>query len=295
LRSAPSFLLSGIAELYIGARSVLITRGWRWDRSPSALRNRRLAASASRNARRQEIDGGALGINGPIQVAPATLHANVGFAHSPRLVCRLETPSQSLLQLRTVILHPAPNRCVIDIETALLQQFLNIAQRERIAKIPPDRTEYEAGFGLPPFEDRESGSHFPILSRHQPATLKVATHRFATSTATWPRPVPRSTSSSKRSTTANACTRPSAMCRPPSTRLNWPCRIRRPLRGSLLHEFFQGIGKSIDPMSDGKAGSGFGRPLPALIGVDESPSGYSLEGCAPAESASASPADIRML
>src|ERR1019366_2600877 len=84
--------------------------------------------------------------------------------------------SQSLLQLRAVILHPAPDRCVIDIEATLLQQFLNIAQRKRIAKIPPDRTQYEAGFGLPPFEDRGSGSHFVILSRHQPATLKVATH-----------------------------------------------------------------------------------------------------------------------
>jgi hypothetical protein len=29
---------------------------------------------------------------------------------------------------------------VIDIETTLLQQLLNIAQRKRIAKIPPDRT-----------------------------------------------------------------------------------------------------------------------------------------------------------
>jgi hypothetical protein len=29
---------------------------------------------------------------------------------------------------------------VVDIETALLQQLLNIAQRQRIAKIPPDRT-----------------------------------------------------------------------------------------------------------------------------------------------------------
>src|ERR1035437_8782520 len=86
--------------------------------------------------------------------------------------------SQSLLQLRAVILHPAPDRCVIDIETALLQQFLNIAQRKRIAKIPPDRTKYEAGFGLPPFEDRGSGYHLAILSRYQPAALKVATHPF---------------------------------------------------------------------------------------------------------------------
>src|ERR1022692_3361410 len=176
VRSVPSFLVSGIAELYIGARSVLITRGWGWDRSLSALRNRRLAASASRNARQQEIDGGSPGIDGPIQIAPPTLHTDVGFVDSARLVCRLEMPSQSLLQLRAVILHPAPDRGVIDIETALLQQLLNIAQRQRIAKIPPDRTKYEAGFGLPPFEDRGSGYHFAILSRHQPAALKVATH-----------------------------------------------------------------------------------------------------------------------
>ena len=82
-------------------------------------------------------------------------------------------PSQSLLQLRAVILHPAPDGCVIDVETALLQQLLNIAQRERIAKIPPDRAEYETGFGLPLFEDRGSGYHFAILSRHQTATLKL--------------------------------------------------------------------------------------------------------------------------
>src|ERR1019366_5596943 len=176
VRSVPSFLLPGIAELYIGARSVLITRGWGWDRSPSALRNSRLAASASRNADSRKSMVVPFVIDGPIQVAPATLHANVGFVHSPRLVCRLEMPSQSLLHLRAVILHPAPDRGVIDIETALLQQLLNIAQRQRIAKIPPDRTKYEAGFGLPPFEDRGSGSHFAILSRHQPATPKVATH-----------------------------------------------------------------------------------------------------------------------
>ena len=83
---------------------------------------------------------GSPGIDGPVQVAPPTLHANVGFVHSPRLVCRLEMLSQSLLQLRAVILHPAPDRGVIDIEATLLQQLLNTAQRQRIAKIPPDRT-----------------------------------------------------------------------------------------------------------------------------------------------------------
>jgi hypothetical protein len=37
-------------------------------------------------------------------------------------------PSHSPLQLRAVTLHPAPDRCVIDVETTLLQQLLNIAK-----------------------------------------------------------------------------------------------------------------------------------------------------------------------
>jgi hypothetical protein len=39
-----------------------------------------------------------------------------------------------------------------------------------------------------------------------------------------------------------------------------------------------------------KTGSGLAASLPALIGTDESPTGYSLAGCSPAEPASASPA-----
>ncbi len=73
---------------------------------------------------------------------------------------------QSLPRLRAVILHTAPVGFVIDLETALLQQLLNITQRERIVKIPADRTKYETEFGLPPFEDRGSGDHCAILSHH---------------------------------------------------------------------------------------------------------------------------------
>ena len=68
--------------------------------------------------------------------------------------------------------HMAYGRCA----ALLFQQLLNIAQRKRRAKLPPGRTEYEAGFSLRPFEDCGSGYYFAILSRHQPATLKVATH-----------------------------------------------------------------------------------------------------------------------
>jgi len=39
---------------------------------------------------------------------------------------------------------------VIDVETALLQQFFNIVPRKRIAKIPPDCTKYEEELGMSP-------------------------------------------------------------------------------------------------------------------------------------------------
>lgn len=123
--------------------------------------------------RQQEIDRGTRGIDGSVQVAPTTVHPNEGFVNPPRLVCRLAMSSQTLLQFGAVVLDPAPDRGVIDVETTFLEQFLNIAQRKRIAKIPSDRTKYEDGLDLSPFEDRWSGYHCAILSYRRPAALKL--------------------------------------------------------------------------------------------------------------------------
>ena len=49
-------------------------------------------------------------------------------------------------------------------------------------------------------------------------------------------------------------------------------------------------GEIYPPDARRKTGSSLGAPLPALIGTDESPTGYSLAGCSPAEPDSASPA-----
>ena len=53
-------------------------------------------------------------------------------------------------------------------------------------------------------------------------------------------------------------------------------------------------GEIYPPDGHQPTGSGVGGTLPALIGTDESPAGYSLAGCAPAEPAPASPAADRM-
>src|SRR5450631_632808 len=64
---------------------------------------------------------------------------------------------------------------MIGLQAAFLQQLLNIPERQRISKMPADRTENERRFCLPPLEDRRSRSHFTILSRCQPGPTEVAT------------------------------------------------------------------------------------------------------------------------
>lgn len=81
--------------------------------------------------------------------------------------------SQRLLQVGAVVPHPATDLGVIEVETTLLQQFLSISQRKRIAKIPTDCTKHEDAFGLPPFEDCGPGYRFAILSYHRPASLQL--------------------------------------------------------------------------------------------------------------------------
>src|ERR1700681_3869420 len=59
--------------------------------------------------RKQEINGGTGRIDGPIQVAPAARHANVGLVHTPGFVSRLEIAPDALLQFWTAPLDPAPH------------------------------------------------------------------------------------------------------------------------------------------------------------------------------------------
>src|ERR1700730_6425481 len=65
---------------------------------------------------------------------------------------------------------------MIGFQAAFVQQLLNVPQRQRISKIPADRTENERRFCLPPLEDRQSRSHFTILSRCQPVGLRKLQH-----------------------------------------------------------------------------------------------------------------------
>src|SRR5271166_6117050 len=65
--------------------------------------------------------------------------------------------AQPLVQFRAVTLNPAPDGSVIRLQTALGEQLLDIAQRERVAQIPAHGAQNQLGLRLPPLKDLRSG------------------------------------------------------------------------------------------------------------------------------------------
>ena len=105
----------------------------------------------------QEVDRGAGRIDGPIQVTPAALDAQVGLIDPPGLVGRLEMTAKPMFQLRTETLNPTPDSGVICLQTAFGEQLFDIAERERVPKIPAHGTKNQRRRRLPPLEDFRSG------------------------------------------------------------------------------------------------------------------------------------------
>src|SRR5271170_632653 len=126
--------------------------------------------------RQQEVDSGTRGIDRPIEITPTALHSNVRLIDTPGFVGRLEMTAQPLFQRGAVTLNPTPDRRVIRRQTALAEQLFDIAQRERVAKIPAYGTQNQLWRRLPPLEDCRSGCvlHDRFSLPADPA--KVATH-----------------------------------------------------------------------------------------------------------------------
>src|SRR6202140_5445781 len=126
--------------------------------------------------RQQEVDGGTGGIDGPTEVTPSALHSNIRLIDAPGFVGRLEMPAQPLLQFGTVTLNPTPDRRVIRFQTALGEQFFDIAERERVAKIPAHGTKNQLRRRLPPLEDCRSGCVLHDRFSLPAIPAKLATH-----------------------------------------------------------------------------------------------------------------------
>ncbi len=97
--------------------------------------SQRLAAQACgrcgiASPREHEVDCGAGGIEGAVEVAPAPLDTNVGLIDTLGPVDCLEMTAQPLLEFGPIALDPAPDRRVVYLQVALAEQFFDIAERE---------------------------------------------------------------------------------------------------------------------------------------------------------------------
>ena len=77
--------------------------------------------------------------------------------------------AQPLLQFRTVALNPALDCRVVRFQAALVEQFFDITERERLPQVPAHSAKNQLGLGLSPLEDRRSDCLFHDRFRLQAA------------------------------------------------------------------------------------------------------------------------------
>src|SRR5207244_2556204 len=102
--------------------------------------------------REEEIDGLALFIHRAIQIAPLTLHLDVGFIHPPTDPDRPLVAVECLLQLRAVLHDPPVDRGVIDLHPAFLHEFFDVACAQWVRYVPADPHENDLFGEMRPFE-----------------------------------------------------------------------------------------------------------------------------------------------
>ena len=133
--------------------------------------------------REHEVDRGAGGIDGSVEVAPTALDTNVGLIDTPRLVGWLEMTAQPRLQFRTVALDPAPDCRVVRLQAAFAEQLFDIAERERVPQVPA-HTAQRISSGSVCRHLKIAGRivFFMITSGYPPPSAKVATQPSRDST-----------------------------------------------------------------------------------------------------------------
>ena len=128
------------------------------------IRQRLAAQAVGRSGiahpREHEVDRGAGGVDGSVEVAPTALDTNVGLIDAPGPVGWLEMTAQPRLQCRTVALDPAPDCRGVRLLAALAEQFFDIAQRDRVLQVAAHSAKNQLGLGLSPLEDRRADCLF---------------------------------------------------------------------------------------------------------------------------------------
>ena len=109
--------------------------------------------------REHEVDRGAGGIDGSVEVAPTALDTNVGLIHTRGLIGWLEMTAQPLLHLGTVALNPASARLSCGPPPGRVRRAV-LRHRGTKASTEGTSAQNQLGLGLSPLEDRRSDCLF---------------------------------------------------------------------------------------------------------------------------------------
>ena len=113
---------------------------------------------------KKKFQGVSLGIDGAIQIHPRLFHFHIRLIDAPRVVRRFEMRSASFLQFRCVVLDPAIDRRVIDMQSSLCHHLLQISVAKRIPEVPAYTEQNNLGLKVTPFE-RVGGVHAIVSSQ----------------------------------------------------------------------------------------------------------------------------------
>ncbi len=72
----------------------------------------------------EQFQGVSLRVHSAIEVYPDFFHFDVRLIDAPRVVCRFKVEPTALLQLWCVVVHPALDRGVIDMQSSFEHQLL---------------------------------------------------------------------------------------------------------------------------------------------------------------------------
>jgi hypothetical protein len=86
---------------------------------------------------KQKVNGVAVLVDGPVEISPFALDADVGLVHPPALTNHLLAQAERFLQYRQQLDGPAVHGRMIDRNAALGHHLFKMAQAQRIRHVPP--------------------------------------------------------------------------------------------------------------------------------------------------------------
>src|ERR1700743_2830753 len=96
----------------------------------------------------------ALLIHSPVEISPLATYLNIGLIDVPARAPSWATPgpAQALLHFRGIVLYPAIQRTVIEMNTTLFHHLFQIAIADAVFAIPTHCPENDLSHEVPPFE-----------------------------------------------------------------------------------------------------------------------------------------------